>query len=153
MPLVFCLRHASYHHDGEKGISDQGIEEAHIAGEFLSQKVLEIEPKSVRVLVSPMKRAQDTAEIIAKKVGVVPETHALLTEYPRGNIGDLYKEVAEGKLEAEVIVLITHFYTVEGGPQAFAKLLSTDWQEISKPKPCEGWIINTDLKTLERIVI
>lgn len=144
MPLVVGLRHADYSHDGERGISETGKIQAQKAAEKLKSMITD--SPNVLLLSSPVKRAIDTAQIIGAETGLAPEPCEHLAEYPKDGFQpvNLWKEILAGKIEADVIILVTHFYTVEDGPKEFAALLSTNWQKCREPRKAQGWIINTN---------
>ncbi len=100
---LVLLRHA--HRDripGEpnNGLSSKGWLQAADAANALAKKyALAIAEGQYTVLTSPLRRCQETAEVIAKSVGLEPK------------VNDLLKEYAPGEPIEELVARIKSFFT------------------------------------------
>jgi probable phosphoglycerate mutase len=79
---IFLIRHGQKEvGPGDPGLTEKGQQQAKAVAEFLASHSIE------RLLASPLKRTQQTAQAIAQKIQKEVETHPHLTE--RANWGDV----------------------------------------------------------------
>ena len=107
---LIIMRHAdslpSSSETGDRVLSEQGREEAARCSALLRDKL-----HITRILTSPATRARQTAEIIARELGLEVADDANLS--PSGDAEEAVREVLAQAGEDDCILLVSHIPTVE----------------------------------------
>lgn len=80
MPMIYLVRHgeavASFAGHADPGLSERGEREAALAAEQLAHL------SSAQLLSSPLRRAQETARVLSKRLGKAPQIEPRVAEIP-----------------------------------------------------------------------
>ncbi|SDF73924.1 phosphohistidine phosphatase, SixA [Onishia taeanensis] len=93
--------------DAERSLTDEGRREASDMAEWLAQRLADEGLPTPRVLASPYRRAQQTATLMAERLGVAIETLPIITpDDPIGPILDWLIETQEAS--PGPLLLVSH---------------------------------------------
>lgn len=141
MPQIVCLCHGEYFRPNGGHLTESGKIHAQESAEKLSQ--LFPTGSTIKVYSSPVLRGRETAEIIAKAFWCELEVAEHLNEYPEVPMAEFWPQIVKED-ENDLIILVTHFWSVKHGLEEIGKLLSKSWSEYRDPGYVEGWIVDVE---------
>ncbi len=127
--LIIAVRHGEY---DDRGLTCDGVQQV----QDLASRLRQIIPKghTVAVLSSPMHRAVQSAEIIARKFLCSHTVHSDLSSDDSAD-GELLMQVLTKEYYGETVVAITHYDAPSGIIDAFSrKYFKTPSPPFESPK-------------------
>ncbi len=144
METLIIVRHGLY--NDKLRLTPKGLEKLEI---LAAQIQLQILDKNIVLLTSPAPRAKDSAEVLARQLGVTCSEHGELwsdADHPQDNKA-LFALIQNYFEIAEVLILVTHLEYAQDFPRFFgATFLDTYFPHIEVEKG-EAVIIYCDQKT------
>lgn len=146
MKLLTLIRHAKSDwsdelYDFERPLSDEGLRDAPLMGEFLNSKI----QKPDLIIASPALRTTTTAEILAEKLSYPQEKILFIDELYLCSISEYIEVLIEQSVKIRSIMIISH----NPGTTGIVNLLTNN--NIGDIPPCGVAHIELDVYKWEDV--